>query len=118
MSIQLVGLMSKVSLIVSFIPQNRLFIHVEGIKQHPIETVFKDCESLMRDSSWKEFNCHVDNRLFAHRCKLFILRMEEIGHQIKRYHGQHHQGHHLQVIDRMHWYIVRSIWKERDFYPH
>lgn len=37
MSIQVAGLMSNVSLIASFIPENRLFIHVEGyIKQHRI----------------------------------------------------------------------------------
>lgn len=54
MSIQVVGLMSKVSSIVSFIPQNRFFMHVEGyIKEHLVGNVFKDCESLTHDSSWK-----------------------------------------------------------------
>ena len=87
--------MSKVSLIVSLISQNRLFIHVDGIKQHPVETIFKGYESLTHGSSWKEINFHVNNMLFSHRRKLFIQRMEETGHQIKRYHAQHHQDHHM-----------------------
>lgn len=110
---QVTSLMSKVLLIISIISQNRLFIQVYGIKQHPLDIVFKDCESLTHDSSWKEFNCHVDNKLFSHRHKLFVLQMEETGHRSKKCHGQHHQGHHLQVIDRMYWYIIRSRWKER-----
>ena len=115
---QVSDFMSKVSLIVSVIPQNRLFIQVDGIKKHLVETIFKDCELLTHDSSWKKFNCHVDNRLFAHCRKLFIPQMEETGYRIKKCHGQHHQGHHFQVIDQMYWYIVRSRWKEREFYPH
>lgn len=77
---QVVGLMSRISLIISVIPQNRLLIHVDGIEQYPVETIFKyDYESLTH---------------------------------------QHHQGHHLLVVDRMYWYIIRSRWKEREFYPH
>ena len=101
MSTQVAGLMSSISLIVFVIPQNRLFIHVDGIKQHSVETGFKDCESLTYGSSSKEFNCHVYSRLFAHCRKLFILWMDETGHRLEKYHGQHNQGHHLQVIDRM-----------------
>jgi len=110
---------SKESLNISVIPESRLLIPIRCIEQSSTNIVFKDVfESLTHDSSWKEFNCHVDNRLFTHRRKLFILRMEETGHRIERYHGQHDQGHHMQGIDRMYWYIVRSRWKEREFYPH
>ena len=119
MSSQVDGLMSKMSLIVSVILQYIFLIHVNSIEQYPIVTVFKDdYESLIHGISWKEINFHVHNRLFSHHRKLCILQMDEMGHRLKRYHGQHHQGHHLQVIDRMYWYIVRSRWKERDFYPH
>ena len=91
---------SKESLNISVIPKSRLLIPIRCIEQSSTNTVFKDVfESLTHDSLWKEYNFHVDNRLFAHRCKVFILWMEETGHQIKRYHGQHHQGHHMQVID-------------------
>jgi len=74
------GLMSSISLIVSIILQNRFLVHVDGIKQHSVETIFKDCESLTHYSLWKEFNCHVDNKLFSHHCKLFILKMNETCH--------------------------------------
>jgi len=77
---QVAGLMSKVSLIVPLISQNILFIHFDGIKQHPVEIVFKDCESLTHGFSWKEFNFHVDNKLFSHRRKLCILQMDETCH--------------------------------------
>lgn len=40
-SSQIVGLMSKMSLIVFLIPQYRLLIHVNSIEQYPIETIFK-----------------------------------------------------------------------------
>ncbi len=73
MSIQVTGLMSRIYLIVCVIPQNRLSIHVDGIKQHLVETAFKDFESLTHGSSWKEINSHVLNRLFSHHRKLFIL---------------------------------------------
>jgi len=68
------GLMSKMSLIASVIPQYRLSIHVNGIEQYPIETIFKDdYESLTHGISWKEVNFHVHNRLFNHLFKFFIL---------------------------------------------
>ena len=47
-SIQVAGLMSKMSLIVSVIPQYRLLIHAKIIEQYPVEIVFKDVyESLI-----------------------------------------------------------------------
>jgi len=74
MSSQISSLMSRISLIFSVILQNRLLIHVHGIEQHPVETVFKDdYESVTHGCSWKEINCYVHNRLFDHCCKLFIL---------------------------------------------
>jgi len=104
---------------ISVIPESRLLIPIRCIEQSFTNIVFKDVsESLTYDSSWKEFNFHVDNRLFAHCRKLIILRMEETSHQIKMFHGQHNQGHRMQMIDRMHWYIVSSRWKERELYPH
>ena len=107
------------SLIVSIIRQYTLLIYVNSIEQYPVEIVFKDdYESITHGSSWKETNCHVHKRLFYHCHKLFILQMDETDHRLKRCHGQHHQGHHVQVIDQMYWYIIRSRWKERDFYPH
>ena len=113
------GLMSRISLSVSVIPQYRLLIHVNGIEQYLIETIFKDdYESLTHGILWKEINYHVHNRLFAHRRKFFILQMYGTGHRLKMCHGQHYQGHHLQVTDRMYWHIVKSRWKEREFYPH
>jgi len=88
MSTQVVGLMSKTSLIVYVIPQNRLLIHVNGIEQCPIETYFKDdYESLTHGSSWKEINCHVHNRLFNHHRKLFILQKDGTCHQVKKCDG-------------------------------
>ena len=73
-SSQVASLMSKMSLIVSIIPQYRLLIHVNGIEQYPVETIFKDdYESLTHGISWKEINFHAHNRLFAHRCNFFIL---------------------------------------------
>jgi len=109
----------KMSLIVSVITQNRFLIHVESIEQNPIETFFDDdYESLTHGSSWKEINSHVHNRLFDHRHKLFILQMYGTCQSTKTCHGQHHQGHHLQVIDRMYWYIIRERWKVREPYPH
>ena len=92
---QVAGLMPRLYFIVFVFPQNRLFIHVDGNKQHPVEIVFKDYESLTHVSSWKEFNFHVYSNLFSHRRKLFILQLEGIGHRQKKCHGQHHQGHHL-----------------------
>lgn len=54
-SSQVVGLMSKKYLIVSFIPQYRLLICVNSIEQYPVETIFKDVyESLIHGTSWKE----------------------------------------------------------------
>ena len=77
-----------------------MLIHVDGIEQYPVQIVFKDdYESLTHGSSWKEINFHVDNRLFAHRRKLFMLQMDGKGHRLKVCHGQHYRGHHLQVID-------------------
>ena len=106
---------SMESLSISDILESRLLKSIRYVEQSSTKNIFKDVfESLTHDSLWKEYNCHVDNRLFAHHRKLFILWMEETGHQIKRYHGQHHQGHHMQVIDRMHWYIFRLRWKERE----
>ena len=85
---QVASLMSRVSLIVSVIPQNRLLIHVDGIKQYPVEYVFKnDYESLTHGSSWKEINYHVHNRLFDHRSKLFIVQMDGTNHLFKMCHG-------------------------------
>ena len=110
---------SKKSLNILVIQESRLLILIRCIEKSSTNTVFKDVfESLTHDSSWKEFNCHVDIRLFSHRRKLFILRVDETGHRIKKCHGQHHQGLHLQVIDQIYWYIIRSRCKERDFYPH
>jgi len=110
---------SKESLNILVIPESRLLIPIRCIEQSSTNTVFKDVsKSLTHDSSWKESNCHVDNRLFTHRHKLIIMQMEETGHRIKMYHGQHRQGHRMQMNDQMCWYIVRSMWKEREFYPH
>ena len=54
MSCQVVGLMSKTSLIIFVIPHNRLLIHVISIEQYPVETIFKDdYESLTHGISWK-----------------------------------------------------------------
>jgi len=51
---QVVGMMSKMALIVSVILQHILLIHVNSIEQYPIETVFKDVyESLIHGISWK-----------------------------------------------------------------
>ena len=118
MPIQVAGLMSRISLVVSIIPQNRLFIHVDGFKQRPVETIFKDCESLTHGSSWKEFNCHIHNRFFNHLYKLYILQMDGTSHRFKKYHGQHHQGHHFQVVDQMYWYIFQTRWRVRELYLH
>jgi len=74
MSTQVVGLMSEMYLIVSVVPQYRLLIHVNGIKQYLVDTIFKDdYESLTHGILWKEINFHVHNRLIDHRRKLFIL---------------------------------------------
>jgi len=71
---QVAGLMSRVYLIVSVISKNRLLIHVNGIKQYPVETIFKDdYESLTHGISWKEINFQFYNRLFNHCRKLCIL---------------------------------------------
>ena len=94
------GLMSRISLIVYVITQNRLLIHVNGIEQYPIETVFKDdYESLTHGISWKEINFHVHNRLFNHLRKLCILHIDGTVHRFKMCHDQHHQGHQFQVVD-------------------
>jgi len=50
MSIQVVGFISSIPLIVSIIMKNRLSIHIDGIKQHLVETIFKDFESLTHSS--------------------------------------------------------------------
>lgn len=114
----IVGLMSRISLIVSVILQYRLLIHVNGIEQYPIETILKDdYESLTHGISWKEINYHVHNRLFDHRRKLYILQMDGICHRFKMCHGQHHQAHHLQVIDRMYWHIFWTRSRVRELYP-
>jgi len=112
-------MMSKNSLIVSIIPQYILLMHVNGIEQYPIEIAFKDdYESLTHGISWKENNCHIHNKLFDHLRKLFILQMDGTGHRFKMCHGQRHQGHHLQGVDRMYWYIIRTRWRVRELYPH
>ena len=65
---------SKESSNISIISENIFLIPIRCIEQSSTNIVFKDVfESLTHDSSWKEFNCHVDNRLFSHRRKLFIL---------------------------------------------
>lgn len=82
---------SKESLSISVTPESRLLIPIRCVQKSSTNTIFRDVfESLTHDSLWKEYNFHVDNRVFAHHHKLFILQMEEIGHQIERYHGQHH----------------------------
>ena len=50
MSIEVAGLISSISLIVSIIMKNSLSIHIDGIKHHPVETIFKYCESLTHGS--------------------------------------------------------------------
>lgn len=107
------------SLIFLVIPRNRLLIHVKSIEQYPVEIVFKDVyESLIHGISWKEINFHDHNRLFNHLCKFFILLMDGKAHQFKMCHGQHYQGRHFQVIDRLYWYIIRTRWIVRELYPH
>ena len=73
-SSQILGIMSRISLLVSVVPQYRLLIHVNSIEQYPVEIFFKDVyESLIHGTSWKEVNFHVHNRLFDHLRKLYIL---------------------------------------------
>lgn len=56
---------SKESLNISVIPESKLLIPIRCIQQSCTNIVFKDVfESLTHDYSWKEFNFHVDNRLF------------------------------------------------------
>lgn len=84
MSRQVASFMSRIYLTIFFIPQNRLLIHVNGIEQYPVETIFKDnYESLTHGISWKEVNSHVHNRVFDHHHKLFVFQMDGTGHQIK-----------------------------------
>lgn len=72
---------SKDSLNISVIPERRLLIPIKCIEQHSTNTIFKDdFESLTHDSSWRESNFHVHNKLFAHHRKLAILRIEETVH--------------------------------------
>ena len=118
-SSQIVGMMSRMSLIVSFILQYILLIHVNSIEHYPIEICFKDVyESLIHGTSWKEVNFHVHNRLFNHLHKLCILHMDGTILIFKMHHNQHHQGQHFQVVDRIYWYIIKERWRVRELYPH
>ena len=88
MSSQVVGLMSRMSFIVSIVPQNILLIHDNGIQQYHVEIVFKDdYGSLIHGVSWKEINCHVHNRFFGHPHKLYILQVEGTDHRFKMCHN-------------------------------
>ena len=70
-------MMSRMSLSVSDIPQNRLLIHVKRNEQYALEPIFKDVyESLIHGTSVKEVNFHVYNRLFNHVRKLCIMQMD------------------------------------------